>query len=127
MKAYSQDWSYVGQSKDGAVKIYLRENSVRTENGFLSVIVKTATSPSYQMDLRRARGQSTRGYENYSQSRLIYSIDCATHRYILRKRTDYNNVGAYLSDVTPTGADAKWTEVVPNTVANTIFNRLCKK
>jgi hypothetical protein len=122
----TQDWTYVGQSKDGAVKIYLRENSVKMENGFISCIVKTATSPSYQMDLRRARGRSVRGYETYSQSRLIYSIDCSKRKYMLRKRTDYNNVGAFLEDVSLTGAEAKWTDVVPNTVANTIFDRVCR-
>jgi hypothetical protein len=45
---------------------------------------------------------------------------------MLRKRTDYNNVGAFLEDVSLTGAEAKWTDVVPNTVANTIFERVCR-
>ncbi len=127
LAGFSQEWTHVGQSKDGAVQIYLKENSVKNEEGYFSCMVKTTTSPNYQMDLRRSRGRSIKGYENYNHSIYIYLIDCGMHKYILRKRTDFTNTGALLDDVTPSAAEKRWIDVLPNTVAKTIVDKICER
>jgi hypothetical protein len=127
LSSYAQEWTHVGQSKDGAVQIFLKESSVKNENGYFSCRVKTTTSPNYQINLRSSREKSVVGYENYNHSLYIYTIDCATLRYILRKRTDFTSSGTLLDDVTPSDAEARWINVLPNTVAKTIVDKICVK
>jgi hypothetical protein len=127
LPCYSQEWTHVGQSKDGAVQIFLMENSIKKEDGYFTCMVKTTTSPNYQMELRRSRGRSIKGYENYNHSRYIYLIDCGLHKYILRKRTDFTSTGSLLDDVTPSASEKRWIDVVPNSVAKTIVDKICEK
>jgi hypothetical protein len=124
---YAQEWTHVGQSEDGAVQIFLKESSVKNENGYFSCRVKTTTSPNYQINLRRSREKSVVGYENYNHSLYIYVIDCGMQRYILRKRTDFTSTGTLLDDVTPSAAEVRWINFLPNTVARTIADKICVK
>jgi len=127
LQNYAQEWTHVGQSEDGAVQIFLKESSVKNENGYFSCRVKTTTSPNYQINLRRSREKSVVGYENYNHSLYIYMIDCGMQRYILRKRTDFTSTGTLLDDVTPSAAEVRWINVLPNTVAKTIADKICVK
>jgi hypothetical protein len=127
LSSYAQEWTHVGQSKDGAVQIFLKENSIKNENGYFSCRVKTTTSPNYQINLRLAREKSVVGYENYNHSLYIYMIDCEMQRYILRKRADFTKSGILLDDVTPSEAETKWINILPNTVAKTITDKICVK
>jgi hypothetical protein len=127
LSSYAQEWTHVGQSKDGAVQIFLKENSIKNENGYFSCRVKTTTSPNYQINLRLAREKSIVGYENYNHSLYIYQIDCSMQRYILLKRTDFTKSGTLLDDVTPSAAEFRWINILPNTVARTIMDKICVK
>ena len=127
LHSYGQEWTHVGQSEDGAVQIFLKESSVKEENGYFSCRVKTSTSPNYQINLRRSREKSVVGYENYNHSLYIYLIDCKLQRYILRKRTDFTSTGSLLDDVTPSTAEVRWINIFPNTVARTIVVKICAK
>lgn len=124
---YAQEWTHVGQSEDGAVQIFLKESSVKNENGYFSCRVKTTTSPNYQINLRRSREKSVAGYENYNHSLYIYTIDCGMQRYILRKRADFTSTGTLLDDVTPSAAEVRWINFLPSTVARTIADKICVK
>ena len=72
LHSYAQEWTHVGQSDDGAVQIFLKESSVKDENGYFSCRVKTTTSPNYQISLRISREKSVVGYENYNHSLYIH-------------------------------------------------------
>jgi hypothetical protein len=127
LHSFAQEWTHVGQSDDGAVQIFLKESSVKNENGYFSCRVKTTTSPNYEIDLRLSRKKSVVGYENYNHSLYMYLIDCEKQRYILRKRTDFTSTGTLLDDVTPSAAEVRWINILPNTVARTIENKICVK
>jgi Surface-adhesin protein E len=123
----AQEWTHIGQSADGAVQIFLKESSVKNESGYFSCRVKTTTSPNYEINLRLSREKSVVGYENYNHSLYIYLIDCKMQRYILRKRTDFTSSGNLLDDVTPSDAEVRWMNILPNTVAKAIVDKICVK
>jgi hypothetical protein len=121
-------WVLYGEAVEGSFKAYYDSRSIaNTAKGTRTVWIKRTYSDSGKADMisQRARdNQTTEGYEDLSQSNMLFEIDCHKRMATGISVTDYNKNGKPLDSVT--FRDRTWEPISPETMGEILFKAVCK-
>lgn len=118
------DWKYFGSER--LFHFYYDNESVKYEGNIVKVWTKQVIKDDTALlDFLRGmteRGESTRGYENFSYILGLDEINLYTKEYRFLKITVYDKYGRVLW--TKTYDYSKWEAIPPESMVNTLYNIL---
>lgn len=125
----SSDWVIFGKSPDGTIYSYKMVNIDKDDGDYIVQVwgkeIYSDKSREREIQIKRNRGLSIKGYDKLSHCVLLFSIDCQKKMIQISSMIEYDIDGNKLFNGFPD--NPQWGSISPGSPGGGLYKHLCPK